>query len=171
MKTTEDNKSAFWREAAERERQSPLYRFKLYENNSRDMHSALENVKIEKTYVGYLIWTKCDNERLKEEKAPHPLLRVKFKVPELGNLQIFVNALQEENNNFCYPLLPTASEYDPFPDKKLSNEALIKMSNLPEKKRKFRLKILKHEDMPGCRMSRHFRVSSDQVSLSNIDCK
>jgi len=121
----------------------------------------------EHTYVGYLLWTKNDNERLKESNAPHPLLRVKLKVREFER-PIFVNALQEQNNNFCQPFLPTANDFDPFPDKMISNEALKIMANAPQSKRKFRLKILKNEDMPGCKMKRHFRASSDEVSSTSL---
>ena len=145
------------RKVPARERQSPLSRL-------RDMPSAREPTRIEKGAVhkGFVLWTDIDDARLKDPKAPHPCVRIKLRV---DSFVIFVNPLQDIVGNFGNPLT-TSTMYYPLPDKQIANEALkllAKESKDRGNPRLFSLKILMPEQLPGCRMNRHWRVFCEEV--------
>ena len=130
------------------------------------MRSAREPTKIEKgeAYTGFILWADFDDARLKDPEAPHPFVRIKLRVDNCNSV-IFVNPLQDVFGNFCLPLT-TSTDYYPLPDKLISNEALkilSKESKKHDNRQYFPLKILMRENLPGCRMSRHWRVSSEEV--------
>ena len=124
-------------------------------------------LELGETYEGTIIWNASDFGRQmdKTDKAPHPFCRIRFNfnTPQGPSVQ-FVNVLQDENNLFHEPPLPTTPElYSFFPDAHYSNKVLEKIANEKEKET-FKIKILKREHLYGCdKHARHWRGYSEVV--------
>ena len=147
-------------------RMAPKETAKKVEYPPKKKYPTLE---VGKTYEGMILWNDRDFRRHidKNDKAPHPLCRVRFKfnTPKGESVQ-FVNVLQDENSHFHDLPLPTSHEhYGDFPEANFSNKALDKIANENEKLT-FKIKILKREHLYGCdKHTRHWRGHSEEVCL------